>query len=63
MKIRQKSFESYLPICEICGEKIYDDTFRMIDTLTYHDKCIEMQDISVYVENKRMEDEIYGYER
>ncbi len=60
MKIQKKSFEDYCPYCEICGERIIDETFRMIGSDAYHDGCIETKSTDIYVANKEMEDEIYG---
>ena len=63
MRIRQKSFEDYCPVCQICGERITDDFFRQIGTDTYHDGCIETKTTDIYVDNQRAEDEIYGEDR
>ena len=45
----------------ICGEKITDETYRRIGDEYYHDSCIETGNTDTFVENRRMEEEIYGH--
>ena len=50
------AFAQKCPICEICGQRITDDTFRRIGNACYHDSCIETVQLDSYVEGVR-----YGY--
>ena len=58
---QKRTFEDLCPTCMICGEKITDETYRRIGDEYYHDSCIETGNTDTFVENRRMEEEIYGH--
>lgn len=59
MKIKKKTFEDYCPYCDICGERITDDTFFSTGKWKFHRDCLDEESTDTYVENERMREDVY----